>query len=216
LFGVVCVELDLVAEAYESMKKAVSLDPGNPAVNYMMGAVSLHRHEPSEAVPYFEKYVGLQPADPRGRFALGVARFYSSDLEGARRDLAQVAERPETATGANYFLARIARQSGQLDEARRFVDRSIETNPNYADAWAELGLLQTRAGNYAEAEASLQKALSLEGENYQATVNLAALYTRTRDPRREAQAARLDELQKKRGERAQDYLRMIEVVPPSQ
>src|SRR5574339_904395 len=73
LFGVVCVELDLVAEAYESMKKAVSLDPGNPAVNYMMGAVSLHRHEPSEAVPYFEKYVGLQPADPRGRFALGVA-----------------------------------------------------------------------------------------------------------------------------------------------
>lgn len=216
LFGVVCIELDLVAEAYESMKKAVSLDPENPAVNYMMGAVSLHRHESSEAVPYFEKYVRLQPADPRGRFALGVARFYSNDLEGARRDLAQVAERPETATGANYFLARITRQSGQLDEARRFVDRSIETNPNYADAWAELGLLQTRAGNYAEAEASLQKALSLEAENYQATVNLTALYTRTRDPRREAQAARLDELQKKRGERAQDFLRIIEVVPPSQ
>ena len=96
------------------------------------------------------------------------------------------------------------------------MNRSIETNPNYADAWAELGLLQTRAGNYSEAEASLQKALSIETENYQATVNLAALYTRTRDPRREAQAARLDELQKKRGERAQDYLRMIEVVPPSQ
>ena len=215
LFGVVCVELDLVAEAYESMKKAVTLEPGNPAVNYMMGAASLHRHEPSEAVPYFEKYVRLQPDDPRGRFALGVARFYSHDHDGARRDLAEVAGRPETAAGANYFLARITRQSSQLDEARRYVDRAIQANPAYADAWAELGLLQTRAGQYAEAEASLQKALSLEAENYQATVNLTALYTRTRDPRRDAQAARLEALQKKRGERAQDFLRMIEVVPPS-
>lgn len=215
LFGVVCVELDLAAEAYESMKKAVSLEPENPHMNYMMGAVSLHRHESSEAVPYFEKYVRLQPDDPRGRFALGVARFYSNDLDGAQRDLAQVAERPETAPGANYFLARITRRSGQLDAARRYVDRSIQANPSYADAWAELGLLQTRAGQFAEADASLQKALSLDAENYQATVNLTALYTRTRDPRRDAQAARLDALQKKREDRAQDFLRMIEVVPPS-
>ena len=179
------------------------------------GGGQLHRHESSESVPYFEKYVRLQPDDPRGRFALGVARFYSNDLGGARRDLAEVAERPETAAGANYFLARITRQSSQLDEARRYVDRSIQANPSYADAWAELGLLQTRAGQFAEAEASLQKALSLDAENYQATVNLTALYTRTRDPRRDAQAARLDALQKKREDRAQDFLRMIEVVPPS-
>jgi tetratricopeptide (TPR) repeat protein len=207
------MELDLAAEAYESMKRAVSLDPENPAVNYMMGAVSLHRHESSEAVPYFEKYVRLQPQDPRGRFALGVARFYSNDFAGAERALTAIAERPETAAGANYFLARITRQAGRLDEARRYVDRSIEAVPRYADAWAELGLLQTRAGQFEEAEASLQKALSLDAENYQATVNLTALYQRTRDPRREAQAARLAALQKKREERAQDFLRIIEVVP---
>ena len=215
LFGVVCMQIDLAAEAYESMKKAVTLAPENPAINYMMGAASLHRHDQSEAVPYFENYVRLQPDDPRGRFALGIARFYSHDHSGAARDLAAVAERPETAAGANYFLARITRQSSRLDEARQYVDRAIQANPTYADAWAELGLLQTRAGQYAEAEASLQKALSIEAENYQATVNLTALYTRTRDPRRDAQAARLDALQKKRGDRAQDFLRMIEVVPPS-
>jgi tetratricopeptide (TPR) repeat protein len=215
LFGVVCVELELGAEAYESLKKAVSLDPESAPVNYMMGAVSLHRHDPSEAVPYFEKYVSLQPNDPRGRFALGVGRFYARDFDGAERDLSEVAERPETAAGANYFLARIARQAGRLDEARRHINRSIQATPAFADAWAELGLLQTRAGQYVEAEQSLQKALSLDTENYQATVNLTALYTRTRDPRRDDQAARLEALQKKGGERAQDFLRAIEVVPPS-
>jgi len=215
LFGVVCIEQDLVVEAYESLKKAVELDPDNPAVNYMMGAVSLHRHETAEAVPFFEKYVRLQPADPRGRFGLGTAYFYASQFEAAKRELSTVADRPETAAGANYFLARIARQSNDLEEALRCVNRSIQANASYADAWAELGLLQTRSGQYAEAERSIGKALAIDPENYQATVNLTTLYTRTRDPRREEQAARLEALQKKRGERAQEFLRQIEVVPPS-
>jgi Tfp pilus assembly protein PilF len=213
LFGIVCIQLDLGAEAYESLKKAVALAPDSPAVNYAMGAVSLHRHEPAEGVPYFEKYVALAPDDPRGRFALGVARFTSKDFEGARRDLEQVVDRAETSAGAHYFLARIARQGNDLESARRHIDAVLRASPQYPDAWAELGLLQTRAGEYAEAERSLQKALSLDPDNYPATVNLAALYTRTRDPRRDAQTARLAELQRKRGEQAQDFLRTIQVVP---
>jgi tetratricopeptide (TPR) repeat protein len=193
----------------------VSLEPESPPANYMMGVVSLHRQDQSEAVPYFEKYVRLQPDDPRGRFALGVARYQMNDLDGAQRDLGAVAERPETAAGANYFLARIARRANRPEDARRHVTLAIQANPAYADAWAELGLLQTRAGEYAQAEESLQKALSMDAENYQATVNLTALYTRTRDPRRDGQAARLDALQKKRGERAQDFLRIVEAVPPA-
>jgi tetratricopeptide (TPR) repeat protein len=213
LFGIVCIESDLGAEAYDSMKKAVELAPESAPVNYVMGAVSLHRHEPSEALPYFEKYVRLKPADPRGRFALGVARFDSNDFDGARRELEAVAHSPETAAGANYFLARIARQSNDLAAARKYVDETLRANPRYADAWAELGLLQTREGRYKEAEQSLQKALALDADNYQATVNLTALFTRTRDPRREEQAAKLAALQQKRGERAQDFIRGIEVVP---
>jgi tetratricopeptide (TPR) repeat protein len=213
LFGIVCVEMELGAEAYESMKKAVALAPDHPGVNYMMGVVSLHRHDPSEAVPYFEKYVQLKPDDVRGRLALGIAKFRSNEFESAETILAQVAEQPETAAGANYFLARIARQSHNIAEARRRIDRSIEADATYADAWAELGLLQTRAGEYKAAEQSLQQALTLQPENYQATVNLTTLYTRTRDPRLEEQNARLKELQQKRELRGQDFLRIVQVVP---
>ena len=213
LFGIVCVELELGAEAYESMKKAVTLAPDHPGVNYMMGVVSLHRHDPSEAVPYFEKYVQLQPDDVRGRLALGIAKFRSNEFESAATILAQVAERPETAAGANYFLARIARQANNLPEARRRIDLAIRADGKSADAWAELGLLQTRAQEYETAEKSLQKALSLQPENYQATVNLTALYTRTRDPRLAEQNARLAALQQKREQRGQDFLRIVQVVP---
>jgi tetratricopeptide (TPR) repeat protein len=213
LFGIVCVEMNLVAEAYESLKKAVTLDPENPFINYAMGAVSIHRHEPAEALPYFEKYIRLKPDDSRGRLALGVARFYSNQFVEARQDLQQATQSPETAVGAHYFLARIARQDNDLAMARQEIDETIRRNSQFADAWAERGLIQTRAGQYKEAEESLSKALAIDPENYQATVNLTALYGRTKDPRREAQVAALAALQEKREQRAQEFLRMIEVVP---
>jgi tetratricopeptide (TPR) repeat protein len=211
-FGIASIELNLGSEAYDALKKAVALSPDNPYVNYAMGAVAIHRHEPSEAVPYFEAYVRLKPDDARGRFALGAARFYSNDLDGARADLTRAAQVPDTAAGAHYFLARIARQSNQLDEAALEIRRALEADPRYPDALAELGLLQTRRGEYVEAEQSLTKALTLDPENYAATVNLTALYGRTRDPRREAQAARLDALQQKRAVAAQEFLRIVETV----
>jgi tetratricopeptide (TPR) repeat protein len=212
LFGIVCIELNLGSEAYESLKKAVALTPENALVNYAMGAVSMHRHEPSESLPYFEKYMELAPADPRGRFALGVARYYSNQFDAAGADLRKAAEHTETAAGAHYFLGRIARQSNDLETARREIEASLRLQSEYAEAWAELGLIQTRIGSYADAERSLDRAVKIDPDNYSAAVNLATLYGRTKDPRREAQAARLAALQEEREARAQEFLRIIEVV----
>ena len=44
--------------------------------------------------------------------------------------------------------------------ARKEIERSLQADPKYADAWAELGLVQIRADQFAEAERSLAKALA--------------------------------------------------------
>jgi len=75
------------------------------------------------------------------------------------------------------------------------------------------GLILTRQGDYPGAEAALQKALALDPDNYDATLNLAALFGRTRDPRRTAQEARLQALVARREIRAQEFLRLVEAVP---
>ena len=213
LFGIVCVELNLGAEAHASLAKAVALVPDDPDINYAMGAVSMYRHDPSEALPYFEAYVRLRPGDPRGRFALGAARYHSQHLDEARLDLAAAATAPQTAAGAHYYLARIARQQHDLETARREINAALRANPSHADGWAERGLIVTRQGDYAGAAAALQKALALEPDNYDATLHLAALYGRTRDPRRAAQEARLQTLIARRETRAQEFLRLVQAVP---
>jgi tetratricopeptide (TPR) repeat protein len=216
LFAMVCVEQNLGREAYESMKKAVELDPDNPLVNYAMGAIATNRHEPSESLPYFEKYVRLRPEDPRGHFALGAALFYSNLFDKARPELERATRSSETATGGHYFLARIARQMNDLATARREIDRALQLNASLVDAWAELGLIQTRSEEYGAAEQSLGKALAIDPDHYAASVNLATLYAKTKDPRQDAQMARVASLGEKRDERAQAFLRIIKAVPYGQ
>jgi tetratricopeptide (TPR) repeat protein len=215
LFGVVCVQANLGREAHESLEKAVTLAPDNPDINYAMGAVAMTRRDPSESLPYLEKYVRARPDDPRGRFVLGAARVLSQQYDEARADLELAVKSPVTALGAHYYLGRLARQLNDLPTAEREIQAALALAPTYADAWAELGLVQIRQGNTAAAEASIGKALAIEPEHYAATLNLATLYGRTKDPRRADTEARLKQLQEKREQRAQEFLRLVEVVPPS-
>ena len=212
-FGIVCIDLNLGAEAYESLQRAVELDPENPYINYALGAVAIHRHEPSESLPYFEKYIRLRPDDPRGRFALGAATFYSKLFDQARPHLQAAAAHDETKAGALFFLGRIARQLNDLPEAERQLQAALAAEPKHAEAWAELGLVQMRMGRYADSEASMLKAQSIDPDNYSAILNLATLYQRTGDPRADTQAARLAAAQEHREARAQEFLRIVQVVP---
>jgi tetratricopeptide (TPR) repeat protein len=213
LFGMICVELDLGAEAYNSLKEAVRLDPENAAINYAMGAVALHRKDPSEAIPYFRKYAELEPKEARGPLAVGVAAFEARDYDTAREQLVPAAERPETAAAANYYLARIARAENEFEEGLRFALRSVEVNPSYADPWSELGLLYLRLGQPDKAAEALDRCLKIDPEHYLGNLHLMMLYAQTHDPREAEQRQRFEEIRKKRTELAADFLRPIEVRP---
>ena len=212
-FGVVCIELNLPLEARKSLDEAVRLDPENAYYNYALGSVALHGRDPAQAVPYFEKYIKSKPKDPRGQFGRGVARFYSADYDAAARDLHAVADKPETAAGAHYFLGRIAKLQDNLPEAEAQLKQAVVADPRFADALAELGLLHIRLGQYDNAKDELNRAFSLDPDNFRVNADLLILYQKTGDPRALEQQLRLDEIKKKRAEDEQLLWRTIEVRP---
>jgi len=213
LFGMVCVELDLGVEAFAALKQAAALDPDNASINYAMGAVSLDRRDPSEAVPYFRKYAALKPEDPRGPLGLGLAWFGMRDFAAARPELTRAARSATTAAAAHYFLARIAREENDVDQALILVDQALQAKPDYADAWAERGLLHLRKREMGAAEMALRHCLELEPDNYLGNLHLLSLYQRTRDERQSEQAKRVDELSARREQKAEEFRRVIEVRP---
>ncbi len=212
-FGLVCLDLNLVAEARNSFEKAVQFDPENPDYNYAMGAASTFRHDPGEAVPYFEKYLKLRPRDPRGKLALGTAFFRAKDYDSAVPHLKEAAMIPETATTAHYYLGAIAMQERLLDEARSELELALKSKPDYADALAELGQYYLIQKDYSEAEKQIRRALEINPDHYSANFYLLTLYARTRDARQDEQAKRFEELKKLLAEKTQEFLRIVEVRP---
>ena len=213
LFGMVCVELDLGVEAFNALREAARLDPEDPLVNYALGAVALHRRDASEAVPYFRKYARLRPGEPRGALAVGLALYRSGDFPAARAELSRAAPHADTAAAASYFLARIAREENDLPEALRLAQKAVEVFPDYADAYAELGLVLFRMRQPARAEEALRRCLALDPDNYLGNLHLQMLYERQRDPRAAEQAGRVQELNKRRDQKADEFRRVIEVQP---
>src|SRR5467141_670615 len=212
-FGLVCMDLNLVAEARNSFEKAVQIEPENPEYNYAMGAASAFRHDPGEAVPYFEEYLKLKPQDPRGKLTLGAALYRAKDYEAAVPRLEEATKTAETATAAHYYLGAIALQDRRLEEAHNELELALKSKPDYVDALAELGQYYVMQKDYAEAEKRIRRALELDPEHYTANFYLLTLYTRKRDARQEAQAKRFDGLKKLLAEKTQEFLRIVEVRP---
>jgi tetratricopeptide (TPR) repeat protein len=212
-FGSVCLDLDLIAEARNSFERAVTLEPDNPSYNYAMGTASSFRHDPAEAIPYFEKYRKLKPQDPGGYLALGIAFFRAKDYDAARPWLAGAAKAPQLSASAHYYLGSIALQENQLDDAFNELQQALKISPDYANALAELGHYYLMRKDYEPAAKQLHRALELDPDNYSANFYVLTLYTRTKDPRREAQAKRFDELQKLLDQKVQDFLRIVEAHP---
>lgn len=212
-FGVVCLDMNLVAEARNSFEQAVKLQPENPEYNYAMGVASSFRHDPAEAVPYFEKFLKLKPHDPRGKLAMGAALFRAKDYDAAIPWLKEAAAIPQTATKAHYYEGAIALEESRLEEGFTELQKALEGHADYVDALAELGRYYVMRRDYRQAEDYLQRALKIEPEHYTANFYLLTLYTRTKDPRQEAQAKRFEELKNLLAEKTQEFLRIVDVRP---
>jgi cytochrome c-type biogenesis protein CcmH/NrfG len=205
------LKLNLLGEARKAMGEAVRLAPDNPEYNFGMGVVSSSSQDVSLALPYLKKYHELRPSDAAGILALGTAYFRAKDFENASMWLKQASSEKGTASSVQYYLGRIARQQGQLDEAIDHLSQSASLKPDQPEVLAELGGIYVQMRNYAAAEKDLERAIKLDPDNYAANFALLQLYARTDDPRREIQSKRFDGIKSKNEEQDRETMRVIEI-----
>ena len=85
--------------------------------------------------------------------------------------------------------------------------------PQFADALAELGLVHIKLRRYDDARDELERAFTLEPDNFRVNANLLILYQTTEDSRASEQESRFKEIEKKRAEDERLLWRTIEVRP---
>jgi tetratricopeptide (TPR) repeat protein len=212
-FGLVSLELNLLGESRKAFGEAVRLAPDNPDYNFAMGVVSSFAQDPTLALPYLQKYHALRPIDPAGVLALGTTYFRAKDFETAVPWLKQALLSAKTAGTAHYYLGRVARQQGRLDDAAAELSRAIAIKADQPDVLSEMGQVYVQMRKYPEAESKFNEAIVLNPDNYAANFGLLQLYARTGDSRREEQAKRFDQLQSKSQAQYQEMMRIIEIRP---
>jgi tetratricopeptide (TPR) repeat protein len=135
------------------------------------------------------------------------------DYEAASNWLRQASASETASAEAHYYLGRIARQEGQLEEAVVQLTKSVALKPDQPEVLAELGQVDVQLKKYAEAEKLLGKALALDAESYPGNFGLLQLYARTGDARREEQSRRFDAIKGKSEEQYREMMRVIEIQP---
>lgn len=208
-FGVLSLRLGLLGESRNAMGEAVRLAPENPEYNFGMGTVSSFAQDATQGLPYLQKYHALRPSDPNALLAIGTTYFRAKNFDSASLWLKQAAAHKATAADAHYYLGRIARVVGHLEDARHELEQAKALTPDRPDVLAELGQVFFANHDYREAQTYLDRAVARDPENYAANFGLLQLYARTGDPRREEQSKRFDGIKSKDEQHYQEMMRII-------
>jgi tetratricopeptide (TPR) repeat protein len=212
-FGVISLRMGLLGESRKAMDEAVKLSPDNPEYNFGMGTVSSFAQDATQGLPYLEKYHALRPSDPAALLAIGTTYFRAKKFDSASVWLKQAASHKTTAADAHYYLGRIARVEGHLEDAKHELEQANTLTPDRADVLAELGQVFVASREYREAQTYLDRAVAIDAENYGANFGLLQLYARTGDARREEQSKHFDQIKAKDEEHYQEMMRIINVRP---
>jgi tetratricopeptide (TPR) repeat protein len=212
-FGVLSLRLGLLGESRKAMGEAVKLSPDNPEYNFGMGTVSSFAQDATQGLPYLQKYHALRPSDPTALLAIGTTYFRARNFDSASIWLKQAVAHDTTAADAHYYLGRIARAVGRLDDAKHELEQANTLTPDRPDVLGELGQVFIASHEYREAQTYLDRAVTLDPENYGANFGLLQLYARTGDPRREEQSKRFDQIKSNDEQHYQEMMRIINVRP---
>jgi tetratricopeptide (TPR) repeat protein len=150
------------------IRTALTLDPNSVDAHRVNGYVLETQGRFGEAISAYQRAVTLAPNV--AYLYLVIARNYRAlgNFDGAivqyQRALELEPRRGDTQDELGYTLylkyTTYGRQA-DLEQAIRALEQATEANPDYAAAWAHLGMAYYARRNYEDAIPSLQKALEL-------------------------------------------------------
>lgn len=124
----------------------------------------------TKSAEYYRKAVAVNPNDVPLRLS------YAKVLDKLGSEELAVDE-------YNYILTRSVDNKEVLYSLERIYKKKLETNPNDADAIANLGAILQKQGKFDEALAQYQKAESIDPSNINTRINVGTLYQQKGDYR---------------------------------
>jgi tetratricopeptide (TPR) repeat protein len=153
-------------DAGVAMGQWLEREPDNTQALLFQGIVYDLRQRLSDALVSYRRVVELDPDHDEGRYRLAGALIHMSQTEEALPHLKFLVKRQPDNVEFQVLLAQCHEQVGNVEEAATILDGVLARDPKQPLALAERGRLARRAGQLAEAEEWLKKAVALDPGSY--------------------------------------------------
>ena len=178
-------------EAEQQFRKAIAMDPKEPAPRAALVRVWMTERKPAEIEPFLKETKAAFPNNSEGYCMLGDYYFATGDLDRATAEYGSLfSEHPRDGhVKKNYIQLLILKN--RLEEAAKLNDQILKSSPRDVDALVYRGQIQLRQGNASGAVDSLQDAVNNDPNNAVAHYQLGIAYSQQHDDDR-AQAQWLE------------------------
>jgi tetratricopeptide (TPR) repeat protein len=146
------------AAAIRAYERGLAVEPNNVELLNSLGFASFQLGNSKQAVAALEKALAIDPKHAKAHNNMALASIDIGELEVAEahyRESLEIKPQPAIYNDLGFVLER----QGLLDEAGEMYRKALKLDPGSASAHYNLGSLQARSGEYAEAESHLRKAL---------------------------------------------------------
>ena len=144
----------------------------------LSAVISAVRSDNAAAIEKLKKAVELVPTHFDANFSLGRALFGSGDLVNAISAFRVALKQQPQNIKANFFLATSLERNGDTKAALDAYRQLIKIAPNVAEGYLGLGvlLIKTEGATSSEGLTSLQKAVAINPNLYEAQVTLGKVF----------------------------------------
>ncbi len=170
--GIALMNLERYDEAIVPLKKALELDPKNNNIHYSLASVYRDSSRPDEALAEYERLVSIQPNYPNVHNDMADIYKQKKDEPSARQEYSNELEYCRTKLSVDprdivalNNMAYAYNGLGQSEKAKGLIDKVLELEPGYRQAYLTLGKIYEKTGNTEEAVNVLKKAKQLSRES---------------------------------------------------
>ena len=161
-------------DALELLVRAHKLAPENTDVIFLMARVSMTQNYFEDAIPLLESGLKIAPQRADLHAALGESYFMAGKTETAIDEFKKLIELDPSAR--SYALMGLSyRHLGRFDDALRYFEEGLKKDPRSTSCLFNVGFIEERQGNYAQAEDLFQQTLRSTPDFPEALLELANL-----------------------------------------
>lgn len=175
--GFICLNAGELDEAENLFRQALEKKPNLHNALYALGIIYLRKLDFNKAQEYFKKTLAVKPDYIDVHNYLGVVYTETGQYELAREHLliAANSDRYDTPENAYANLARLEIKNKKFASARRYIEKGLIKNNQFAPLLNYLGIILEEEGNYAEAIFNYEKAIALQ-DDVSYLVNIGRVY----------------------------------------